>query len=312
LGIERMRLYQRQGAGWLAATTIGLAACVLPVEARAQPARIDGGFSGVGLTAPPISPDPTYARVMPPGEFTGMDVPVRRRVMAAWALGSPEMAGPAILPMLNAGLADTDREVRTQALRVLDKVERQAFMNRGVNKPVITDAATYGPLFTTLVRMLDDPEPGARSSAVAGLSNLDSPPRERLDAPLLNALAKETEPTVKARIITGLTGRASLGAPAPLAAVLAGLDDQMVDVRFRSIVAMQLIRHPDGLARVVGQLSATETPVRLAAVRAVAAYGDAAASHRTALEAHLKAEADTAVRTELERFLKLLGPAQRL
>jgi HEAT repeat protein len=285
------------------------AACALATDAGAQPAPIDGGFSGVGqLTAPAVAPDPTYARVMPPGEFSGMDVPLRRRVMTAWALGSPEMAGPAILPMLNAGLADSDREVRTQALRVLDKVERQTFANRGINKPVITDAATYGPLFTTLVRMLEDPEPGARASAVAGLSNLDSPPKERLDGPLLNALAKETDAFVKSRIITGLTARAALGAAAPLAAVLAGLDDQAPEVRFRSLVAMQIIRHPDGLARVAGQLTSNEPGLRLAAVRAMAAYGDAAAAHRLALETQLKAETNTEVRNELERFLKLLPP----
>jgi HEAT repeat protein len=307
LGIERKRLYQRRRASRVAATVI--AACAYAAAAPAQPARIDGGFSGVApITAAPLSPDPTYARVMPPGEFTGMDVPLRRRVMTAWALGSPELAGPAILPMLNAGLADTDREVRTQALRVLDKVERQAFANRGVNKPVLTDASAYGPLFTTLVRMLEDPEPGARSSAVAGLANLDSPPKERLDGPLLNALAKETDAFVKSRIITGLTTRAALGAAAPLAAVLAGLDDQAVEVRFRSVIAMQIVRHPDGLARVAGQLTSTEPALRLAAVRALAAYGEAAAAHRPALEAQLKTETNTDVRNELERLLKLLGP----
>jgi hypothetical protein len=139
------------------------------------------------------------------------------------------------------------------------------------------------------------------------LANLDSPPRDRLDEPLLTRLSKETDSGVRARLITGLTARAAAGAAGPLRAVLAGLDDQIIDVRFRSVVAMQMTRHPEGLEKVLREIASDQPFMRLAAIRALGAYDiEAILPHRLLLEARLALESDARVKGELDRLLRLL------
>jgi HEAT repeat protein len=299
-----MRLYVAQLRGLPA---FALAVCaVLPARAGAQTVSLDGGFSGGSIAASSIPPDRAYAKLMTPAEFAASEPPVRRRVMAAWAVSSPENAGEPLLPLLDAGLKDADREVRSQALRVLDRIELHAFSNRAMQKPVGTDVSQYPTIFDTLVRMLDDPDPDFRAAAVACLANMDQPSKPRLEPPLLNRLAKEPEALVRARIVTALSPLAGTGSPAALEVVIAALDDANAEIRFRAVVAMQAVRRPEGLPKVARQLSAQEPLVRLAAVRALAAYGDAAAPYRPALEERFAVEPEPNIRNEMERLLRLL------
>jgi HEAT repeats len=289
----------------LAAIT-ATACALLPVGAAAQPISLDGGFSGGSITAPPVPPDPAYAKLMAPAEFAALDTPVRRRVMAAWTVTAPENAGEPLLPLVDAGLKDADREVRLQALRVLDRIELQAFSNRARQNPVGTDVSQFPPLFDTLVHMLDDPDYTFRAAAVAGLANMDQPSKPRLEPPLLNLMAKEPEAIVRARIVTALSPLAGTGSPAALEVVISALDDPHAEIRFRAIVAMQAVRRPEGLPKVAKQLSAQEPAVRLASVRALAAYGEAATPYRPALEERFAVEPEQNIRNEMERLLRLL------
>jgi hypothetical protein len=256
------------------------------------------------ITAPPAVPDPSYAKLMTPADFTAAELPVRRRVMSAWAIGSAETAGAQLLPLLAAGLADSDREVRSQALRVLDKVELHAFSNRLANKPVVTDPSTNPEIYDALVRMIEDPEPSARAAAVAGLSNLDPPPQDRLEKPLLTLLAKESVPAVRERIVVALTTRAAGGSTEALTAIMGAMDDVSLEVRFRALTAMQ---RPEVLPRVLRELSSDVPGMRLAAVRVLAAFGNDLAPHRSALQERMTIETNAQVKSELERLLLLIG-----
>jgi hypothetical protein len=69
---------------------------------------------------------------------------MRRRMMRAWANGSPQDAGPDILPLIEGGLQDADYDVRMQAVAVLQQLERAANMARIRKQSIKSDPSRRG------------------------------------------------------------------------------------------------------------------------------------------------------------------------
>ena len=260
-----------------------------------------------GVVAPPPTVLlPSDARLLPPAAFKRSDVQARRRIMRAWAHGSPDKAGPALLPLLEAGLQDADRDVRQYAVGVLQRVASEANRARATNEPVITDPGDSPSLYQTLLRQIDHPDPTFRAGVVGALTAFEAPPRDALEGVLLSRLATEV-PYVRARIVTALAERATYGSTKARAAVLSTLDDPNLGVRVSAVKAMRSLRAPEALPVLLREMeSARESEMRSAVARVLTAYGETAKPYAARIQAQLRRESDPALRSELERLVDRL------
>jgi HEAT repeat protein len=169
--------------------------------------------------------------------------------MTAWAYGSPENAGSALLPLIELALRDEDKEVRGHGLKTLARVESEANAARVSNRPVITDPASYRPLYDTLLDLLDHPDLMLRQGAVLALATYELPPSEALEAEILTRLPTQADAGTRAHMMTLLAGRARLGSRRAREAVLAGLEDSSVAVQVSAANALGRLRVPEALPK---------------------------------------------------------------
>lgn len=253
------------------------------------------------------APDPADARLLTAAEFRQSDLVMRRRVMMAWAFSSPEDAGPALLPLIDAALQDADQEVRWHAVATLQRAETKANVARLAKRPVATDPRSYPALFKTLWNLLDDPDGTVRQGIVSALTSFEVPPGETLTAEFLNRLATERYPEVRVRMVTALAQSARNGSGKALAATLAALDDSDARVQLSAVNAMRHLRRPEALPRLIQLMSVVRPPpIRRAVVQTLAAYGAAAQSELPTIRAQLLSEMDPAIKAELQRLVDRL------
>ena len=279
------------------------------VDLDAQRRGFSGGASksvpGLG-TRRPTPPDPSDARLLPPAEFKQFDVHSRRRIMMAWAYGSPDKAGAAILPLIEAGLKDEDKDVRQHAVATLRRVQNEASWALATKQPVITNPSEYPSLSETLLQLLDDPDPYLRGEVVTALAALAVPPTEALEGVLLSRLVKEA-PFVRARMVRALTERARSGSSNALAAVLSALEDADSGVRDNAVSAMRYLRAPEALPVLLREMVLAREPwMRKAVVQVLMAYGELTKPYVSMVRESLTREADPDVRDELERLVARL------
>lgn len=248
-------------------------------------------------------PDPSYARLLSPTEFTRSDVDSRRQTMKAWAYGSPEGPGPAILPLIRVALQDDDREVRRQAVSTLLRVERSANTARRSGKTITTDPKSDPELFAVLLQALKHPEVSFRREVVTALVGFDVPVTGVVERALFERLSMEAEPQVRARIVFGLTERAKQGSAIARDAVVQALAEDDPDVQLSAVNAMRALRPAEALPVLVQKMNARQSWMRAAVIRALGAFGAALIPYREALVERLKVETDQEVAAELRRVL---------
>ena len=251
---------------------------------------------------------PSAPRIPSAAEFKRADVQARQRILRAWAHGVPETAGIGLLPLLDAGLRDADRDVRLYAVGVVHRVANEANRARVTGRPVVTDPGAYPSVYRTLLALLDHPDPIFRGGVVGALSAFDVAPRDGLDRAILTRFATEV-PSVRARMVTALAESATRGSGKARAVVLATLDDSDPRVKESAIKTMRDLRDPGALPVLLREASAATEPwIRKTAVQVVRAYGESAKAYGSVLREALTRETDPGVRAELERTVEKLAP----
>jgi hypothetical protein len=275
---------------WVEPHAVVFVAClliwVMGIVDAAQRSGIAGGTNAAAPNRP--SPDPSYARLLTPEAFGRADVVTRRQIMDAWLVGQPELAGPRMLRLIEAGVWDPDSYVRSRALSVLGRVELNANTARIEKRPIITNPASYRPLYRTLFEQLDDPDFRNRQAVILDLLAFEVPPGpdEELERAMLSRLHNEAVPLVRATMILVLAQRAKRGSIAAVSPILAALEDDPT-VASRAVSAVQELRTPEALPRLVTLLSSPQAWLRRQVVRALRAFGPSVAPHMPALRARL-------------------------
>jgi HEAT repeat protein len=186
------------------------------------------------------------------------------------------------------------------AFRVLRRVLSRAPSSRVV--PPTRDP--YHVLFDTLVGLLDSSNSSMRTQAARTLSIYRLADRTGLEGLFLKRLGSETDATVRAAFVTYLCEAAKGGSSNALIAVENALNDSSLEVRLSSVAALNQLRPPKALPKLVALVSASEAVLRVAALRSIEAYGDAAKAHVKQIQERQLVEEHVEARKVIERILR--------
>jgi HEAT repeat protein len=163
------------------------------------------------------------------------------------------------------------------------------------------------------IHALDDTVPEVRRQAILALGNLafvlgtnDPPLAPALMRAFADRFARETDPAVRADL-TYAVATASTRTDGRDALLVAALDDSEPTVQAAALVGLTESSPPAALPGIAARLGSTDPTVRLNAAVAMQGYGAAARTYAARLRTALAAEKDPAIAGTLRAALEAAG-----
>jgi HEAT repeat protein len=215
------------------------------------------------------------------------DVLSRREMMRS-ASKDIDNAGSDFLPLIEAGLQDSDAQVRFSAIGALTQLNLK-IANALPGKGPKVDSRGRVSLSKILLQTLNDSDFRIRGGAVKALSFIANPPPPEVRTALQLAYRREREASVRTAIISDLSTYSS-GSPDIQQILIDALSDASPDVR--RVAALGIAKfHPDAaLPRIVAELASGQTETRSEFLHALESYGVSAKPHLQLLETLLTNE----------------------
>lgn len=258
--------------------------------------------------------EPVHSRAA----FDEADAKARKAVLARIAQHDDDLPAGEAVGIITAGLHDSDREVRRQALTAVvshsvgpayfsgSSPERQ----ERAREAWLTRQPSIRQLRPDIVAAFEDPDPLVRAEAVCALASLDyngkeSEPRLTPDTirDLAGLYAREKHAYVRATVVQ-MFAHTRTDSAAVRRLIVNALDDPDAGARDFALMGSQRLKLPEALPKAAAALSDPNRGVRLAAATLFAAFGRGASEYEDRLVDALSTETEASVRGVIEAALR--------
>lgn len=166
-----------------------------------QAGGVTAGVSGGGNVVRPAASDPRNAIMLTPEAFIALESGRRQEIVRAWADGRASGAGPRILLLIQAALADPVLGVRREAVRCLRQVANAATRERLLKRADVTDPASLPSLLESLIKLTGDSDSGLRGDAATLLLLIQQRPSEQVERVAVARFSEESDPSARAKFL---------------------------------------------------------------------------------------------------------------
>lgn len=233
--------------------------------------------------------------------FTQADVHVRREMIRSAAANIDQAQQDDVILLIEAGLKDSDAQVRFSAIDALTQVIMRIGRSTRTNVREL-DTRSLRPLEPVLVRTLEDADFRIRGGAARALGFIASESDAAARAALVSLYAREPQGSVRAAVIADL-GRTFRGVPEVQDLAVAALTDGDETVRGQAAMIVAQFRPGAALPQIVAELQGGNENTRAAFVKALSSYGPAARPYVSILERLLAIETREGYREQLRQAI---------
>lgn len=234
-------------------------------------------------------------------EYQSLDPAHRTNVMYRMAVDEPEKAGNEILPVLEAGLSDTEVDARRGAVAALVRIAWATKAARDQGVPVTPNLSSLETLYGTLRNHLSDPDEEVRGLALVtmffGYQNSSD-----FYELLIQRFSEET-PEIRAGIIE-ILAEDKYESDEVKELIMLGLQSDHFKLREESVKATKKIKIPEALPFLAEGLRSPDPIMRQRYLSALATYGKDAAPYLSDLEQLSATELDKYDRTTLQMLIE--------